>query len=114
VRAYQQLAALQGHCIPVLEAAGVLLSLDEVIVAVSGGQRITTGEDAAVDDSRRLRFDALESLRRIHDCGVLHGNVATRNLFVQERPEVRFVAFYIYKYMIRCKLWSQACLLLAR
>jgi hypothetical protein len=88
VRAYQQLAALQGICIPVLEAAGVLLSLDEVIVAVSGGQRITSGNDATADKSRRLRWDALESLRRIHDCGVLHGNVATRNLFVQERPEV--------------------------
>ena len=89
VRAYQQLAALQGKCIPVLEAAG-LLGLHEVVVAVSGGQRITPGDDATADDSHRLRWDALDSLRRIHDCGVLHGNVETRNLFVQQSPEVGF------------------------
>ena len=62
MRAYQHLAALQGNCIPVLEAAGVL-GLDEVVVAVSGGQRITSCDDAAADDSRRLRWEALESLR---------------------------------------------------
>lgn len=91
----------------------MLLSLDEVVIAVSGGQRITSGDDAAVDDSRWLRFDALESLRRIHDCGVLHGNVATRNLFVQERPEVIF-AFYVNVYHPWRGLWSQACLLSVR
>ena len=40
-----------------------------------------------LDESHQLRWDALESLRRIHDCGVLRGNVETRNLFVQSRPE---------------------------
>ena len=63
------------------------MGLHEVVVAVSGCQRITSC-DTMLDESHQLRWDALESLRRIHDCGVLHGNVETRKLFVQSRPEV--------------------------
>jgi hypothetical protein len=89
VRAYKQLASLQGVCIPVLEAAGLLGDCN-VIVAVSGGQRIDT-DDPPADSSHQMRWDVLESLRRIHDCGVLHGNLDTRSFFVQQGPQVRVV-----------------------
>ena len=86
IRAYEQLGGLQGECVPVLEAAG-LLGGHSVIVAVSGGRRVDP-DDPPADPLHRLRWDALESLRRIHDCGVLHGDVGPCSLFIRQSSQV--------------------------
>ena len=84
---------------PVLEAAG-LLGDHSVVVAVSGGRRVDPEDPPA--DSHRLRWGALDSLRRFHDRGVLHGDVGPCSLFVQLSPQVAAMPA-----LLRCT--RQAC-----
>ena len=101
VRAYKQLAALQGDCLPVLEAAG-LFGDNGVIVAISGVQH-TRADAPPADVSPQTLWDALDSLQCIHDCGVLYGRLDMRSLLVQQRPQVGFVVCVC----VLC--WSHAC-----
>ena len=100
MRVYQRLAQLQGECIPVLLGAGKLGKVEQdgrrkdesVFLATSGSQRLS--ETATLHpalrqyaDVRRMPRDmkwaALNSLRQLHDSGVLHGKADSHSLFIQ-------------------------------
>lgn len=96
VKAYNWLLALQGSCTPVLAAAGTIAT-HAVFLAVTGGERLCKldlalraeplSEDLQ-DALPGLNEAALDSLRRIHDAGVLHGSAHSGSLFVR-RNQVR-------------------------
>ncbi|KAH9069253.1 hypothetical protein Ae201684P_004942 [Aphanomyces euteiches] len=98
--AYVALKTLQGVCIPKLvRHAPVVLwegILDGLVLSFIKGQTLEKmGLDGIATIPLECRQQAVQDLRKIHSLGVLHGDMAERNLIwcEDDRPRIVFVDF---------------------
>ncbi|KAH9121909.1 hypothetical protein LEN26_010465 [Aphanomyces euteiches] len=98
--AYAALETLQGACIPILvRPAPVVLwegMLDGLVLSMIKGRTLEEmGMDGVATIPLECRKQAIQDLRKIHSLGVLHGDMAERNLIWCEegRPRIVFVDF---------------------
>ncbi|CAK4074723.1 unnamed protein product, partial [Aphanomyces euteiches] len=98
--AYAVLEALQGDCIPMLvRPAPVVLwegMLDGLVLSMIKGRTLEEmGMDGLATIPLECRHQAVQDLRKIHSLGVLHGDMAERNLIwcEDDRPRIVFVDF---------------------
>ncbi|KAG9405689.1 hypothetical protein AC1031_003600 [Aphanomyces cochlioides] len=97
---YAVLEALQGDCIPILaRPAPVVLwdgMLEGLVLSLIKGQTLEAmGTDGIASIPLECRLQAVLDLRKIHSLGVLHGDIAERNLIwcQDDRPRIVFVDF---------------------
>ncbi|RHY19312.1 hypothetical protein DYB32_010246, partial [Aphanomyces invadans] len=98
--AYTALEAVQGDCIPILvRPAPVVLwegMLDGLVLSLITGRTLEEmGMDGIATIPLECRVQAVRDLREIHSLGVLHGDLAMRNLiWCQDgSPRIFFVDF---------------------
>ncbi|KAF0717118.1 Aste57867_2481 [Aphanomyces stellatus] len=100
--AYTVLMSLQGDCIPILvRPAPVMLwegLLDGIVLSLVTGRTLEAmGDDGIASIPRACRQRSLQDLDKIHKLGVLHGDIADRNLILHEvegcPPRIVFVDF---------------------
>jgi len=84
---YRELDSLQGHVIPTLIAYGNLGGLLQVIVLENVGKSITSEQAVQKHDEINT------ALQRIHEKGIVHGDLRLPNILVDENNIVRIIDF---------------------
>lgn len=93
-RMYGRLAALCGRSIPYLVFAGDVEGNKFAVITTTEGDSLES--EAGQVRARKLQSGAVHAaahtaLQQIHDAGVLHGDVACRNIVVSAEGNIKFI-----------------------
>ncbi|KAF9404697.1 hypothetical protein BGZ76_006847, partial [Entomortierella beljakovae] len=83
-RIYKVLSPLQGKWIPIMKIAGILNGIDMVLVTKHWGHSICNMHLSS-SDCDEIRA----ALSKIHQLGILHGDIRTENILFRQDGNVR-------------------------